>query len=248
MDALELDRRVAHILRETHPGSADRVLVVVMNNLRDWAIVRTQGWYRIPVERAPRRVGADYLAFYLTGAFPEEQRHSVRYYAPVRAYRLATRAELLPDEADHPRALDSYFKIEVGPLERLAHPIHSRKLRRITFIPTTLDLLLNAQEINDLWDKKRGQDELWAALKTHYVEAERAIEIREGTEGAWPCKADFRIPCPGGPVVVICGAERSIARENVLYLADEALEDATACLHRIDQMVDRARRSLGSEL
>jgi len=74
------------------------VLVAVMNNQRDLCIAREQGWYRVPIKRAPRRIGADYLAFYLTGAFPDDVRHRVTYYAPVRAYRLARRIELLPKE------------------------------------------------------------------------------------------------------------------------------------------------------
>jgi hypothetical protein len=64
---------------------------------------------------------------------------------------VTTRRQLLPDEADHPRANDCYYKLELGPLERLPRPIPSHRLRRITFIATTLDRLLNAQEINDLW-------------------------------------------------------------------------------------------------
>ena len=174
----------ARVLREARPGSSERVLVAVMNNLRDWQIVREQAWYRIPVKRTPRRIGADYLAFYFTGAFPEGQRHHVVYYAPIRAYRLATRAELLPDEASHPRAQDRYFKIEIGPLERLPRPIPSRKLRRVTFISTSLYLLLNADEINDLWEKERRQDELWAMLRTHQIEAEREVWIREAGTGS----------------------------------------------------------------
>jgi len=34
-----------------HP--ADRVLVAVMNNRRDFEIARDEGWYRIPVKHAP---------------------------------------------------------------------------------------------------------------------------------------------------------------------------------------------------
>jgi hypothetical protein len=219
------------------------VLVAVMNNLRDWEIARQQGWYRIPVKRAPRRVGADYLAFYLTGAFPEGQRFKVSHYAPIRAYRLATRVELLPDEADHPRAQDSYFKVEIGPLQQLARPVCSRKLRRITFISTTLDLLLNADEINDLWDKTKRQDELWAMLKTHYAEAEREIEIRESAGSFRPYVADFVIPCPGGPVVVVCGAQPDSAQRNLLVLSDDELPDVVGCVRRIRHMVDLAKRS-----
>ena len=113
------------------------VLVAVLTSPRDLAIAREQGWYRIPVKRAPRRVAADYLAFYQTRAFGEEA-YAVSYYAPVRRFHLARRAELLPDEPDHPRAGEAYYQIEIGSLERLPRPIPSRRLRRITFIPTTL--------------------------------------------------------------------------------------------------------------
>jgi hypothetical protein len=159
------ERRIVQILREAHPGTGDRVLVAVMNNPRDLEIAREQRWYRIPVKRAPKRVGADYLALYFTGAFPSHQRHRISLYAPIRAYRLASRIELLPDEADHPRAMERYFKVEIGPLQQLAHPIPSHKLRRVTFISTTLERLLSAREITDLWEKGLRQEALWAALE-----------------------------------------------------------------------------------
>ena len=40
------------------------VLVAVMNNPEDLCRAASDGWYRIPQRRAPRRIGADYLAFY----------------------------------------------------------------------------------------------------------------------------------------------------------------------------------------
>ena len=104
------------------------------------------------------------VQFYFTAVFPEGQRHQVGVYAPIRAYRMVTRAELLPEEPDHPRAGDLYFKIEIGPLIALPRPIPSRKLRRVTFIPTTLERLLAAGEINELWDKGRRKEELWTAF------------------------------------------------------------------------------------
>jgi hypothetical protein len=159
------ERHIARVLRETRPGTGDRVLVAVMNNARDLAIARTQRWYRIPVRRAPSRVGADFLALYQTGVFPPAERHCISLYAPIYAYRLVTRIELLPDENDHPRAKERYFKLEIGELKRLERPIPSIRLRRITFIPTTWDRLLNAREINDLWDKGHDQQALWNALE-----------------------------------------------------------------------------------
>ena len=47
------------------------VLVAVVNNQADLRRAASEGWYRIPQRRAPRRVGADYLAFYQTGRVRE---------------------------------------------------------------------------------------------------------------------------------------------------------------------------------
>jgi UV DNA damage endonuclease len=153
----EQEWSVAHIRGEDEPV---RVLVAVMNNPRDLQIARDEGWYRIPLKRAPRQVAADYLAFYQTAAF-EAERWAVNYIAPIRHYHIAQRRELLPDEADHPRAGDTYYKVEVGPLERLPSPVPSRRLRRITFIPTTLERLLAAEDVSDLWLGDMAEDALW---------------------------------------------------------------------------------------
>ena len=130
----------------------------------------------------------------------------MNYYAPVKRYRIVTRAELLPEEADHPRAGDRYFKVEIGPLQKLAQRVPSQRLRRITFIPTTLERLLSAEEINDLWLGNPLQERLWAALKAEEIEAEREVEVQdERTVYA----ADFAIPCVEGEVVILCGARAS---------------------------------------
>jgi very-short-patch-repair endonuclease len=188
---------------EIELNTSQRVLVAVMNDPRDLEIARHESWYRIPLKRAPRRVGADYLAFYQTKAFGDEK-WAVNYYAPTRRYRLVTRAELLSEEADHPRAAEPYYKVEIGPLQHLPHPIPSKRLRRITFIPTTLERLLSAEEINDLWDRGSREDSLWEAFKREGIEAERQYEVEEG---AVRHLVDFAIFCQGGEVAVICEGE-----------------------------------------
>jgi hypothetical protein len=188
---------------EIELGSSQRVLVAVMNDRRDFEIARHQGWYRIPLKRAPSRVGADYLAFYQTKAFGDEK-WAINYYASTRRYRLVTRAELLPEETDHPRAAEPYYKVEIGPLQCLPRPIPSRRLRRITFIPTTLERLLGAEEINDLWDRGSREDRLWEAFKREGIEAERQYEVEEG---AVRCLVDFAVLCQEGQVAVICEGE-----------------------------------------
>jgi hypothetical protein len=204
---------------EIELGSSQRVLVAVMNAPRDFEIARDESWYRIPLKRAPRRVGADYLAFYQTKAFGDEK-WAVNYYASTRRYRLVTRAELLPEEADHPRAAEPYYKVEIGPLQRLPRPIPSRRLRRITFIPTTLERLLGAEEINDLWDRGSREDRLWETFKREGIEAERQYEAEEGTVRH---RMDFAIFCQEGQVAVLCEGES--AGESLRVIRERQVPD-----------------------
>jgi hypothetical protein len=130
--------------------AAAPVLVCVVTRLADLERVRDQAWYRVPVGRTRVPLTADYLAFYQTAAFDAE-RWAVRYLAAVHAVDLAYRYELIPDEPRHPRAATRYYRFSLGPLLRLPVAIPSRRLRRVTFIPTTFGQLLTANDIVDLW-------------------------------------------------------------------------------------------------
>jgi len=141
------------------------VLVAVMNKPRDLQIARLLGWYRIPLQTAPKTVRVDWLAFYQTKAFGDE-RWSVRYFARVRGHELVTRAELLRDETENLRANEPYYKIQLGPLKELPRPIHSRRWRRFTFLYTTGERLLNAQDLKELrLPSSRERDLLWRVLR-----------------------------------------------------------------------------------
>jgi hypothetical protein len=144
--------------------STSLVLVAVINHPRDLEIARLLGWYRIPLRTAPKVIAVDYLAFYQTGAFGEG-RGKIEYIAPVRGHELATRAELLRDELDHPRAREEYFKIQLGPLESLPKPIPAGKWRRVTFLYTTGGYLLSADNLNDLVVQSEERKTLWQALR-----------------------------------------------------------------------------------
>jgi hypothetical protein len=145
-------------------ASTSLVLVVVMNNPRDLEIARLLGWYRIPLRTAPKVVAVDYLAFYQTAAFGDEK-WRIQYVAPVRGHELTTRAELLRDEPDHPRAREEYYKIQIGPLECLPRPILTDAWRRITFLYTTGEYLLRAETVNDLVVQSEEREILWRALR-----------------------------------------------------------------------------------
>jgi hypothetical protein len=83
----------------------------------------------------------------------------------VRGHELTTRAELLKEEADHPRANEEYFKVQIGPLERLNRPVVAEKWRRLTFLYTTGEYLLKAQTINDLVVQSDERASLWQSLR-----------------------------------------------------------------------------------
>jgi hypothetical protein len=221
MSNLQSENRKAKDLAKRDAASEDApVLVAVMNNLRDFEIARDQGWYRIPLERAPSRVGADYLALYQTKAFGQE-RWAINYYAPIKRFHIVSRQILLPEEPDHPRAKQLYYKIEIEPLRRLSHPIPSRRLRRITFIPTTLDRLLHAEEINDLWCGSAAQEKLWRAFKENGITAERYYSPTEEDETR---QIDFALFCKDGNIAVLCEGEVPV--ENIHIVCEQSrIED-----------------------
>ncbi len=140
------------------------VLVCVVPQPRDLEIARLLGWYRIPLRTAPKVIAVDYLAFYQPGAFGERA-GLIEYIAEVRGHELTTRAELLHDEKEHPRAHEEYYKIQLGPLERLPQPIRAEKWRRLAFLYTTGAYLLRARTLNDLVIGAEERSTLWRSLR-----------------------------------------------------------------------------------
>jgi hypothetical protein len=149
------------------------ILVAVMNNPRDLEIARLLGWYRIPLRSAPKVIAVDYLAFYQTTAFGGEGKWRIEYVAPVRGHELTTRAELLRDEPDHPRARHEYYKVQIGPLIAMPHPILAKAWRRITFFYTTGEYLLVANTIEELILEEDDRRPVWQALRERASHSQR---------------------------------------------------------------------------
>lgn len=163
------------MVAEIEPTSL--VLVAVMTQPRDLEIARLFGWYRIPLRTAPKVVAVDHLAFYQTGAF-QDSKWQIKYTAPVKGHELTTRAELLRDEYDHPRAKEEYYKIQIGPLAELANSITARNWKRITFFYTIGEYLLNAETINDLIVHSEERKILWKALRERMIQ-EQSYRVDE---------------------------------------------------------------------
>ena len=157
----------------------DRVLVAYVPRPSDFDLIRRDGWYRIPQRSAPKGLHAEYIAFYFGAAFGDEK-YAIHYYARNAGHELARRRDLLPGEAGHPRANDIYYKVQLGPLQRLAQPIVSLRWRRLTFVHTTWDRFQDATEINDLFIEGGPYvDRLYATLKERGVSADRDYRVNE---------------------------------------------------------------------
>ncbi len=154
---------------EALPPATALILVGIMPKPRDLEIARLLGWYRIPLRFAPKVVNVDYLAFYQTAAYGEAMRWQIRYFAEVLGQELTTRAELFRDETEHPRANEEYYKIQLGPIQELAHPILAEKWKRITFLYTTGALFASAKTGNDLVVRSEERQVLWQSLRERAV-------------------------------------------------------------------------------
>jgi hypothetical protein len=142
---------------------SDLILVCVLPEPRDLEIVRLFGWYRIPLRTSPKVIAVDQLAFYQPGSF-DPSGGRIEFIAAVLGHELTTRTDLLMDESDHPRANEEYYKIQVGGLEKLSHPIIADKWKRLTFLYTTGEYLLKAKTLNDLVVNSDERTVLWRSL------------------------------------------------------------------------------------
>ena len=228
----------------TYPDAEARrrtVLVAVLNNGEDLRRAAVEGWYRIPQRRAPKRIGADYLAFYQTGAFGDDDTaQTVTYYAATRRYRLLTRRELLPDEPDHPRAGDYYYQVWIGPLQRLVCPVPATTFRRVTFIHTTLDRLLTAADVRDLFRREDPFEQLWGALREHSL---RPLKNRLAGEAP----VDITLRARGGYLGINC-VEDAAAQERPLPPLRERWSVIDLPVSRIVQDLDGCLRVIGAAL
>ena len=220
--------------RNTSVEATDNVLVAIMNNRLDFALARDQGWYRIPVAQASRLIKHHWppawLAFYHTQVF-EAERHAIHHYAPIKDIRIVRREELFPNQPRDERSQAAYYQLLLGPLQTLATPIRSPRLRRITFIPTLGHKFTTATEINDLFNDSPLED-----IKRYGIQADRQ-EIIETPSGIYT--PDFIIPCAQAKLVIEADGDtwhanpKRAARDNV---RDNAFKTAGWQLVRFNGM------------
>lgn len=149
----------------SYPFPSSIILVAVLPLQRDLEIARVLGWYRIPFRFAPKIINVDYIAFYQTSAFGISHKWRIEHFAEMRGCELTSRSELFKNEINHPRANEEYYKIQLGPIQKLPHPILSSNWKRITFFYTTGELFRKASSIQDLVIRSDDRELLWKSLR-----------------------------------------------------------------------------------
>lgn len=178
----------------------DSVLVGVINRKRDFTYARDQHWYRIPQARMPRGVTADYLAFFLSGSSFGDKSGAIHYFARNTGLELHYRYELIPNQPDHKRANDVYYRVALGDLQPKVPPVVNADKRVVTFIYTTWDRFVNATEIADLYSPDDYfVDRLYYALHARGIEGARTWSAERRTDDSAP---SIRILCDNGDTFV----------------------------------------------
>jgi hypothetical protein len=95
------------------------LLVALLKDKGDFAILQEQGWYRIPVASAPRPWPPRWLAFYLPRAFGPDAAYTIRYYGEVEDIKVVKRSDLFPNELNSARSTlfdrpDAGYRVETG--------------------------------------------------------------------------------------------------------------------------------------
>lgn len=176
------------------------VLVGVVNRKKDLEIAFKERWYRIPLKYVPKRK-AKYLALYQTRVFDKDGK-AINYYASIKGSSLLKRSELLPDEQNHPRSEDYYYKLNLGPLRATPHRIENRYGRRIGFAFATLERLLGAKEISELFNIVPIEEIMRQALKNCRIKAIGGYSIMENKRLRY--RLDFAIFCQKGKINIEC--------------------------------------------
>ncbi|HEY7984418.1 MAG TPA: DUF559 domain-containing protein, partial [Ktedonobacterales bacterium] len=178
--------RAARKVAESRHPPVDAMVVFVKDH-PSFARVVDERWYHLPLNKAPAALRAGQVqtvAFYLPKSFGVDAFH-VSYAAPLLATTTMPRRALFPLEPEHARADVPYLRLSLGEVERLPHPIPSRRLRRIVVIATTQAKLEAAAEINDLYHASPLEDRVWGALKAAGLPAEREYFVPGDRNGMY---------------------------------------------------------------
>lgn len=179
----------------------DSVLVGVINRRRDLVYARDQHWYRIPQDRMPRGITASYIAFFLSRSFGERN-GAIHFFAENHGLELHYRRDLLPNEPDHPRADETYYRVALGDVQPKLPPVVNNTRRTISFIYTTWDRFVLAKTIAELYSENDYYvDRLFYALH-QYAKPYNVTRSWEAERRVDDFAPGLRILCENGATVI----------------------------------------------
>ncbi len=206
------------------------VLVGVLKNKNDLRILLLDHWYRIPVAFIPTRQ-FKYIAFYQPAIFGRNGKR-ILYYARVAKREKAKRIYLLPKETNHPRAHDDYIKITFRQIKKLSRPIKNIIPRRVSFGFTSLEKLLSAKDILELYGVPHTEQIIEKRLKRLGIKV--ITEYSFSKEGK-RYRIDISVLCQDGLIAIECDNRK--AHSGKLQTAKDKAKDAF--LKRYDWRVIR---------
>ncbi|MCK4422729.1 MAG: DUF559 domain-containing protein [Candidatus Omnitrophica bacterium] len=230
------------------------VLIGVVNRCKDLEIIFNRHWYRIPVKYAPKR-RPGYIAFYQTHIFGKEGK-TVQYYARIKSSSVARRTDLLPEEKNHARAKEYYYKFELGKIRSTPCPVRNISRQRISFGFTSLSKLQKSKRICQLFDINPIEDIMRRVLKRKGIRAVHEHCLIENKHCRY--RLDFAVFCRHGKIALECDNEKShstpacrlkdkkrdhyLSRRGwfVLRLRGKQIKDnINSCLKQIEQTIDK---------
>lgn len=176
------------------------LLVALLPRKSALDILKSEGWYHVPVESAPKRWPPKSIAFYQGKVFGSEGAYKIRHFGEVQQIDIVPRRELFPDdEKNQSKAENLYYRIQLKELQTRYNPIASYRPRRLVFLPSTMEKFEKAEQINDLFDESPLEDRLWKALKYIGVLAERQWQVVVEKNKYF---LDFAVFCNNGKLAI----------------------------------------------
>ena len=180
------------------------LLVALLPKKSALEILKSEGWYHIPVENAPQRWEKGwrprFIAFYQGKVFGPTEAYKILHFGEVDRVEVVPRKNLFPDdEKNRHKAENLYYRVQLKELQQRYRPIVSYRPRRLVFIPTTWKKFEHADQINDLFHGSPLEDRLWKALKYINILAERQWKVVIENHNYY---LDFAIFCKQGKLAI----------------------------------------------
>ena len=177
------------------------VLLAVLKNRADLKYLLNDRWYRIPVEKCPKRKFSR-LAFFEPGK-NKGSLGVIRYQAKIASVRIADRKDLFP-ERENPSK--KYFKVFFKRILKLKKPVTNNNGMRVSFGYTTTAKLSKAKEITDLFDVAPVEKLFKKALKKRGIKAYAEYLVRVAGKKLY--RLDFAVFCKKGALDIECDSEK----------------------------------------